>query len=188
MKKEHLNQIQSYFDKLKNTLDNVDKEEVAKFVELLEEARANKKQIFIFGNGGASTTAAHFASDLNKPVDPNFPNRFKIICLNDNIPTMLAYANDISFDDIFKEQLKNLVQEGDLVIGMSGSGNSKNIVKAIEYANSVNAKTIGITGYDGGKLKKVSDYSVNANINDMQISQDYHLILVHIAMQIIFEM
>lgn len=133
------------------------------------------------GNGGSASTASHFACNFNKELSFNKTNRFKMICLNDNIPTLLAYANDISYDVIFVEQLKNFLKKNDVVIGISGSGNSKNVINAIDFANSVGSITVGLTGFNGGNLKKLAKYSVNTNLNDMQITEDIHLSLCHIA-------
>ena len=108
-----------------------------------------------------------------------------MFCLNDNIPTILAYSNDVSYDVVFEEQLKNVLQEGDIVLAISGSGNSKNIIRAVNYAKSVNAKIIGMTGYNGGLLKKLSDISLNANIDDMQISEDIHVIVMHMLYKLL---
>lgn len=188
MAKSVISQIDNYINNLKTTLDNLDKSEIENFVTLLKEAQSNKQNIIVIGNGGSATTASHLACDINKPIDSDYSNRFKIICLNDNPSTILAYGNDISFEDVFVEQLKNFLNKNDLVIAISGSGNSKNLVKAIEYANENGGITLSLTGYDGGILKKISKHSVNTNINDMQISQDIHLSLVHIAMQIIYEL
>ncbi|MDI9364558.1 MAG: SIS domain-containing protein [Flavobacterium sp.] len=175
--------IAAYITNLTTVLNKLDQLEIIKISELLLEARDNKKQIFIFGNGGSASTASHFACDINKGVSKVGTPRFKVICLNDNIPTMLAYSNDINYDCIFAEQLQNFVNEGDLVIAISGSGNSKNVIKAIEVAKEHKAITIGITGYSGGKLKTLADYSLNANIDDMQISEDIHMIWVHLMMK-----
>ena len=108
-----------------------------------------------------------------------------MFCLNDNIPTILAYSNDVSYDVVFEEQLKNVLQEGDVVLAISGSGNSKNIIRAVNYAKSVNAKIIGMTGYNGGLLKKFSDIRLNANIDDMQISEDIHVIVMHMLYKLL---
>jgi D-sedoheptulose 7-phosphate isomerase len=139
------------------------------------------------GNGGSASTASHFACDLNKGVSLNLANRFRVIPLTDNLPTIMAYANDLSYEEIFIEQLKNFLAPGDLVIGISGSGNSVNVTRAVEYAVSQGNTTIGITGYDGGRLKKIADYSFNAGINDMQISEDLHMITAHILMRLLCE-
>lgn len=111
--------------------------------------------------------------------------KFKFVCLNDNIPSLMAYANDLSFEDIFIEQLKNFFQPNDVVIGISGSGNSKNVLRAIEYANINRGITVGLTGYDGGILKKIVQYSVHVPVNDMQITEDIHMVLDHCMMKIL---
>lgn len=175
--------ITNYIYNLKNALNNLDIQEFEKVANVLKEARNKGKQIFIFGNGGSGSTATHFSCDINKGVSYGKSERFKVICLNDNIPTLLAYSNDISYDVVFKEQLQNFVQEGDIVIGISGSGNSKNILNAMEFAKLKQAITIGITGFQGGKLKEICNYSINARFDDMQISEDIHMIWVHIMMK-----
>lgn len=180
-------EIEDYLEKLKDTINCLDLKEVEDFFQVLIDCYERENQVFIFGNGGSAATASHFAADLNKGVSHGLKKRFKIICLNDNIPTMLAYANDLSYNDIFVEQLKNFLNKDDVVIGISGSGNSKNILKAIEYANKAGAITIGITGFDGGRLKKIAKHSVNANVLDMQISEDIHLILSHIIMKLFYK-
>ena len=177
--------INDYITELKQTLDNLDRGEILKFASILDEARLNGNKVFIFGNGGSGSTASHFACDINKGVSVGLDKRHRIIALTDNIPTMLAYSNDMSYDDVFVEQLKNFIEPGDVVVGISGSGNSKNIVKAIEFANTLNNLTVGITGYGGGKLRDIATFSVNANYNDMQISEDIHMMLVHVLMKIL---
>ena len=179
--------INNYFETLKTTIDRLDRQEIIRFIEILLEARENEKNIFIMGNGGSASTASHFCCDFNKVASHGFEKRFKFICLNANIPTMLAYANDISYDDIFVEQLKNLYKPGDIVIGISGSGNSKNVLKAVEYANLNDGITVGLTGYNGGRLKQTAKYSVNMNIDDMQITEDLHMVLDHMIVSIICE-
>ncbi len=183
-----INKINGYFDKLKNCIDKIDRSEIEKFIAVLSEAKANRMQIFIMGNGGSAATASHFCCDFNKGVSYQKDNKFKMICLNDNTATLMAYANDVGYEDVFVEQLKNFLHKGDVVIGLSGSGNSKNVLKAIEYANSIGAITVGLTGYNGGMLKKIAAHSVNANIDDMQVSEDIHMILGHMLMQIFMEL
>jgi len=135
------------------------------------------------GNGGSAATASHFVCDINKGVSLKLQKKFKVLCLNDNIPIMLAYANDISYDSVFIEQLKNFIGNDDLVIGISGSGNSKNILNAIEYANKIGARTFGIIGCDGGKLKDIAQRSLIVRSFDMQKIEDCHMILAHLTMQ-----
>ena len=178
-------QIDVYFEKLTGTIENMDKNEIKKCAEILLEAYENGKQIFICGNGGSASTASHFACDINKGVSYGLDKRFKIIPLTDSLSTITAYTNDVGYDVIFIEQLKNFFQEGDVVIGISGSGNSKNVLNAIEYANQNGGITIGWTGFSGGQLKEISNYSVNANIDDMQVSEDMHMIFTHLMMKIL---
>lgn len=173
--------IDSYLDSLVSTINALDKNEIVELINLIFETYQNDKQIFIFGNGGSASTASHFACDLSKGVSYGKNKKIKAIALTDNIPIITAYSNDVSYDDIFSEQLKNFLNPGDLVIAISGSGNSKNIIKAVEYANSRGITTIGLTGYDGGKLKKIAKFSVNTNVNDMGIAEDIHLSLCHIV-------
>lgn len=178
--------INDYLTTLQKTIDRLDRKEINQFINLMMQARDEEKNIFIMGNGGSASTASHFCCDFNKGASYQMPTkRFKFICLNDNVPTMMAYSNDVSYDDIFVEQLKNFFKPKDYVIGISGSGNSKNVIKAIEYANENKGITIGITGYNGGKLKQIAKYSVNMNIDNMQISEDLHMMLDHLTMTVI---
>lgn len=174
-----------YLNRLQETIKRLDREEINKFINMLLDARDADKQIFIMGNGGSASTASHFCCDFNKGSSYGFNKRFKFICLNDNVPGMMAYANDVSYDDVFVEQLKNFFNPGDYVIGISGSGNSKNVLKAIEYANNNGGVTIGLTGFSGGKLKQMCTHSVNMNVDDMQISEDLHMMMDHLSMKVI---
>lgn len=176
--------IDNYFDLLKQSVDDLDRNAIISFVDLLLKARKNGNNIYIMGNGGSASTASHFTCDFNKGLSYKKDIRFKMICLNDNIATMLAYSNDLGYENVFVEQLKNFLKKDDVVIGISGSGNSENVLKAIEYANSVNAKTVGITGFDGGKLKKIVDISIHTNINNMQVAEDVHMTICHMLYNI----
>jgi len=180
-------QINDYLENLKRAVDNLDREEINSLAELLLAAYKENKQIFVMGNGGSAANASHFACDINKSVKYRQSKNFKVISLNENVPILMAYANDYGYEQVFVEQLKNLLQKGDIVIAFSGSGNSQNIINAIEYANSQNSVTVGITGYDGGILKQISTLSINAKVDDMQISEDIHLVLNHIMMKIMGE-
>ncbi len=179
--------IEGYLSRLQDTIKNLNTDEINNFINLLVEARDNDKNIFIMGNGGSAATASHFTGDFNKGVSYQHDQfkRFKFICLNDNLPTLMAYANDVSYDDIFVEPLKNFFKPGDLVIGISGSGNSKNVLKAIEYANQNGGVTFGLVGYDGGKLKQLAQSCIHVNINDMQITEDLHMVMDHLIMKIL---
>ena len=160
---------------------------INEIVEVLLKARKENKTIYIMGNGGSASTASHFVSDLGKgTINPNFP-RFRTIALTDNIPVMLAWGNDSSYDDIFVEQLKNVLNPGDVVIGISGSGNSMNVLKAIEYANTNHAFTIGWSGFDGGKLNSLAKLSIVVPSHYMQRIEDIHLLLEHLITSLIRE-
>lgn len=177
--------INNYLEKVKTTIDNLDRDEIETFINLLTKARDDDNTVFIMGNGGSASTASHFLCDFAKGASYEKNKRFKVTCLNDNIAIMMAYANDVSYENIFVEQLKNQIQEGDLVIGISGSGNSQNILKAIELANKSGGTTLGITGFSGGKLRQIAQNSVNTNLDDMRISEDIHMVLIHLASQVI---
>jgi len=172
-----------YIEELAELLKVIDIGEIENFAKELGKAYKNNKNIFVMGNGGSGTTASHFACDINKGASLKLQKRFKVLCLNDNIPIMLAYANDISYESIFVEQLKNYIAEGDLVIGISGSGNSGNVLEAIKYANEAGARTFGITGFDGGELKNIAQKSIIIRSFDMQKVEDCHLIITHMIMQ-----
>lgn len=174
-----------YLSELNSVLNDFPHENFEKMIEEFMSAYEEEKNIFVMGNGGSGSTASHWTCDINKGCCLQLEKKFKMICLNDNIPTMMAYGNDISYDDIFVEPLKNFFRPKDLVIGISGSGNSMNVLKAIEYANDNNGRTIGLCGYEGGKLHDMVDIPLLARINDMQKVEDLHMIIVHISMQAI---
>lgn len=176
--------ITTYFDKLKKTVDLISKVDLNNLMNVLDQAKEHGKNIFIMGNGGSAATASHYCCDFNKGISMNMDKKYKLICLNDNVPTMMAYANDISYDEIFVGPLNNLMNKGDYVIGISGSGNSINVIKALEYANANDAVTIGITGYNGGKIKKICKYNMHIPVNDMQITEDLHMVICHCMMKI----
>ena len=182
---DYKEKIIEYFTKLKNTIDKVSVDDLNLLMNVLVQTKNNGNTIFIMGNGGSSATASHFVCDFNKGVSHGKDKKFKFICLNDNIPSLMAYANDLSFKEIFVQQLKNYFQKGDIVIGISGSGNSMNVVKAIEYANDNGGISVGLTGYNGGKIIKLAKYNVNIPIDDMQIAEDLHMVLDHCMMQIL---
>lgn len=178
-------QIAQYFEKLQKTISNINVEEIENCANVLLEAYEEGKQIFICGNGGSASTASHFACDINKGVSYGLEKRFKIIPLTDNLATITAYTNDVDYDIVFVEQLKNFFKEGDILIGISGSGNSKNVLNAVEYVNEYKGITIGWTGFDGGKLKKITAHSIHANVNDMQVAEDMHMVFTHLMMKVL---
>ena len=179
-----------YLKEVKKTLDSIEKdliEKMDRFANILLKARDEKRTIFIMGNGGSAATASHFVSDLSKGTIVNGFPRFKAIALTDNIPNLLAWANDESYDDIFMEQLKNFMEPKDVVIGISGSGNSLNIIKAIEYANKNGGITIGMSGFDGGKLLKCAQENIHVPSSYIQRVEDIHLLIEHLLTSLIRE-
>ncbi len=177
--------ICEYFERVKAVLDSIRKEDLNLLMNLLVEARDRGSFVFVMGNGGSASTASHYVCDFNKGISYGKDKMFKFICLNDNLPTMMAYANDISYDEIFVGPLRNFLSEGDVVIGISGSGNSANVVKAIQYTNEHGGISVGITGFDGGKVKQLSRYNVHVPIDDMQVAEDLHMVLDHCMMKIL---
>jgi D-sedoheptulose 7-phosphate isomerase len=174
----------NYFNELKKGIDNIDLGKVQKVTEVIFRAYKNNKQIFILGNGGSASTASHFACDLGKGtlrrVYDDEEKRFKVVSLTDNVTTMTAFGNDVSFEDIFYQQLRNFVNPGDVVIGISGSGNSLNVIKAIQYAKKCGATTVGFLGFKtGGKLSQLVDYEITVQDNHYGRIEDIHLMLVH---------
>ena len=177
------NKVENYISNYNDTLSKINVHEILNCIEIIHNAWKNENQIFVCGNGGSALTASHFVTDWNKSIFLETGKSFKGVCLTDNIGILTAYANDISYNEIYIEQLKNLMRKGDVLICISGSGNSKNVLLAANYAKSVYCKTIGLTGFDGGKLKNIVDHSYHVPINDMQIAEDFHLMFGHIVMQ-----
>jgi D-sedoheptulose 7-phosphate isomerase len=172
-----------YLNDLNGLLDGFDTEAFDRIVNSILDAYSDETAIFIMGNGGSASTASHFACDINKGCCLDLDKKFKIICLNDNIPTLLAYANDLDYASVFVEPLRNFFRSGDLVIGISGSGDSENVLRAIRYASENGGKTVGLTGYSGGKLGQLVDIAYIAASDDMQKIEDVHMIIVHMIMQ-----
>ncbi len=175
------NQADRYLKKVEAALAALDREAVAAFVEQLDAVRARDGWTYTCGNGGSAATASHFVGDLMKGASYGKPTRSRAMCLTDNASTLLAYANDLSYDAVFVEPLINLLTPNDLVIGISGSGNSRNVIKAIEYANRLGAVTVGLCGYDGGRLKTAARHSVHVELDDMLVVEDVHMALCHLA-------
>lgn len=176
----------NYIGSLCSVLNGFDHSAFEAIVRKLLEAYHEGSHIFVAGNGGSASTASHFACDLNKGVSYGLSKRFRVISLPDSLPSVLAYANDVSYDSVFVEQLRNFYSPGDLVIGISGSGNSENVLQCIRYANENGGRTIGLCGFDGGKLATLAEVSFVAGINDMQKVEDLHLVVVHMLMQVLY--
>jgi len=174
---------QDYISRLSAVLAAVDRAQVDNAVNVIAEAWRAGRQVITLGNGGSSMTALHFVNDWNKSIFMASGKPFRGRSLVDNMGLVMSYGNDVSFQDIFVEQLKNLLQPGDLVIAISGSGNSENVIRAVRYANEHGAVTLGLCGYRGGRLKELAQHVVWADVDDMQLSEDVHAIFGHIVMQ-----
>lgn len=167
-----------YKSKVLRALDTLDLKGIAQAIEILREARDQGRQIFVCGNGGSASTASHFVCDMMKGASQR-GSRFRILALTDSLPTITAYSNDVSYESIFTEQLKNFAQKGDVVMALSGSGNSPNVVSALTYANSIGCQTIALTGRDGGKLGPLAKLQIHVADPHMGRIEDGHLIACH---------
>jgi D-sedoheptulose 7-phosphate isomerase len=174
--------VKDYLIRLKHILDDIDTEVVSDIIDALELTLVNKSRIYIIGNGGSSATASHMVNDLGAGLRRRDIVNFDVISLGDNSPVVSAIANDIGYENIFFMQMKGLINPNDILIAISCSGDSPNIVKAVDYAKDLGCKIIGITGFDGGYLKSISDISfhVNAPKNEYGLVEDVHMILDHI--------
>ena len=178
MPKESL--ITDYIEQVRTALSELPGDKIESIVEVLHKARVGGRRVFIFGNGGSAATASHFACDLNKGATCSGQPKFRAIALTDNIPLVSAWANDSAYEDIFTQQLENHVDAGDIVIGISGSGNSMNVVNALKLANSRGATTLALTGFDGGKVKDIAHLCLIVRNNSMEQVEDIHLLLEHV--------
>ena len=172
--------IRKYIAEVSVALERLPIERITKVVELLEEARQKKKHVFIFGNGGSAATASHFAADLSKGAISNNKPRIKAFALTDNVALLSAWANDTTYDNVFAEQLENLAEPGDVAIGISGSGNSANVLNGVKVAKTKGATTVGFIGFDGGKLKELVDIAVIVPNHNMEQVEDIHLLFEHV--------
>lgn len=180
--------IKNYYKTLVDVIENLNINQLNDVMNVLYDAYVREKTVYICGNGGSAATASHFQNDFNKGICYDLPKKFHFRCLNDNVATMLAIANDDSYDKIFSKQLEGNITKDDILVAISGSGNSKNIVLACEEAKRVGAVIIGISGYDGGKLYQMSDYHMHCDIKNMQIVEDVHMTFDHMMMSIFCHM
>lgn len=184
---DYTNQIQEYINLEIETLKKLDVNAINEAMNLIHDTYEKEGTIYVFGNGGSSATASHYQNDFNKGISEYVEKKFRFLCLNDNIPTVMAIANDIGFEEIFRFQLKNKLKKDDIILAISGSGNSKNVLNAVEYAKECGNKIIGMTGYNGGKLSQLSDVSLNAPVMSMQVTEDIHMIYDHLIMSIFYK-
>ena len=174
--------VADYLTRLKFILDSIDSNVISDIVNALEQTIKNKSRIYIIGNGGSSATASHMVNDLGAGLRRRDIVNFDVISLGDNSPAVTAIANDIGYENIFFMQMEGLINSSDIVIAISCSGDSPNVIKAVDYAQDLGCKIIGITGFNGGYLKAISDISfhVDAPKNEYGLVEDTHMILDHI--------
>ena len=173
--------IEQYREQVLTAYQSVDLAPVEHFIDLLKSARADGRTVFIAGNGGSAATASHFATDLSKGASYQKPTRFRAVALTDSISTITAYANDVSFDAVFAEQLTNLAQPGDILVTISGSGNSPNILAAQNRARELNVTCVALTGFAGGKSGELADVHINTPSNHMGRIEDLHMSICHMV-------
>jgi D-sedoheptulose 7-phosphate isomerase len=178
-----MERVTNYITLLQQTIDQLPKDKIVRVIDLLYSARFSGKQVFIMGNGGSASTASHFVCDLSKNTRREGWPRYKVIGLSDNMAVFSAYANDEGYENVFCEQLANLLLPDDIVIAISASGNSKNVVNAIQYAKDQNAFTIGFTGFDGGILGTLVDINLHINSDIIEHVEDLHLVLEHMIIK-----
>ena len=170
-----------YLGYLKQVLDGIDPDAVARFIATLLDARARGATVFFIGNGGSAATASHFANDLSIGTN-EYERPFRVISLTDNVPVITALGNDFGFDEVFVRQLRVLGREGDVLVGISASGNSPNLVKALEFAAKAGIRTVAITAFDGGKLKQMADEFIHVPTGPKEYgpAEDAHMVLDHL--------
>jgi D-sedoheptulose 7-phosphate isomerase len=171
--------VDTYRSNLHLAIDAIDTGKVEQAIHWLREARDNGRHIFVCGNGGSASTASHFACDVVKGASYQRDSRFRIMALTDQMPTLTAYANDVGYDAVFVEPLRNFAAAGDVFMAISGSGNSPNVLRAMEYANATGCKTIALTGRDGGKLGPLAQLEIHVPVPHMGRIEDAHLIICH---------
>ena len=182
-----MNEISTYFADIKATLDTLPHEPIEQAIDILHKARVAGRRIFIMGNGGSASTATHFVCDLSKNTRVAGWPHFRVIGLADNMAAFSAYGNDDGYENVFKLQLANLVEPGDVVIGISCSGNSPNVVNAVALAKEAGATTIGFTGFQHGKLGPLVDVEMHVPGQHIEYMEDLHLLLEHLITKVLRE-
>jgi len=172
--------LENYRSELSAVLYAIDLAKISDFIQILERAREEGRGIFVFGNGGSAATASHFVVDMVKGASYGRPKRFRIMALTDQVPTITAYANDLGYEVVFEQHLRNFARPGDVVVAISASGNSRNVLRAVEYANSIGCTTIGLTGFDGGQLARLAGHALVVPSSHMGRVEDGHMFVCHL--------
>jgi D-sedoheptulose 7-phosphate isomerase len=174
-----INNCRSYFELLSKSIQSMPFDDVERVTQILVRAYEQRRTVFVFGNGGSAALASHFACDLGKGTVNGSPKRFRVMALTDNVPLMTAWANDSKYEDIFAEQLANFAVPGDIAFAISGSGNSPNVLNALRVAKQAGATTVGLAGFEGGKMLELCDACIVVPCDNMQIIEDLHLCVAH---------
>ena len=175
-----MDNVEMYLQRLHTAVDQLPTDRLAKLGEMLYRAYQNEKQVFTLGNGGSASTASHMAADIAKNTIAPHMRRFRVLSLNDNTALLTALANDLGYENVFKEQLQNLIRPGDLLIAICGSGDSPNVVNALRYAREQCAEIVGLLGFDGGEAASLADVAIVVPSKHYGIVEDVHLIINHI--------
>jgi D-sedoheptulose 7-phosphate isomerase len=168
-----------YQEELLKVIESIDAEQVDRVIRILTEARDANRRIFVCGNGGSAASASHFATDMIKGASFGRTSRFRILALTDSLSTITAYSNDVSYECVFVEQMKNFAEPGDVLLAISSSGNSPNVLRAVEYGNSIGCKTIALTGRDGGQLGPLAQLNLQISHTHTGRIEDAHMIVLH---------
>lgn len=183
---DYTNAIRQYIEDEIAVLQKLDVQAIDRVMVLLEETLQKEGTIYIFGNGGSAATASHYQNDFNKGISEYTEKKFRVQCLSDNMATVMAIANDIGYDEVFRFQLCGRLRPADICIAISGSGNSPNVINAVAYAKEQGCKVVGLTGFDGGRLRELCDLSLHVPVNSMQITEDIHMIFDHLIMSVFY--
>ena len=184
--------IADYLDRFKAELDKLDQAQIKQWADLIYEAYENGRFVYIFGNGGSGCNASHMAEDLGKSslhekdLSDETRQRLKVLSLTDNLGWIMAVGNDVGYDQIFLQQIMNYGERGDVVLAISGSGNSENVLKAVDWSNRHGLKTLGLTGYGGGKLRELAQHSFHVPLDDMGMVESIHLAIFHWVLNDVF--
>ena len=171
--------LEQYRNELLQAIGSLDLQKVGEAIQILTRARDEGRRIFVCGNGGSASTASHFATDLVKGASYGRSSRFRVLALTDSLPTITAYSNDVGYESVFVEQLKNFAEPGDVVVAISSSGNSPNVLRVVEYGNSIGCRTIALTGRDGGSLGPLAELDIRISHSHTGRIEDLHLIVLH---------
>jgi D-sedoheptulose 7-phosphate isomerase len=175
--------VDNYIDRLEGALSGLDRDLMTRLGETLLRAYRNDKQVFVIGNGGSSSTASHMAADLAKNTIGPHMKRFKVATLSENAAIVTALGNDLGYENIFYEQLVNVIRAGDVLIVVSASGNSPNVLKAIRYAQAQSAEVVGLLGFDGGEAAQLADIPIVVGSRDYGVVEDVHLVINHMLVE-----